>query len=250
MCPRPRIEKIKAPTARVEFLYPEQATALVRAAAIHLRPLAVFLISVGCRPSEALALDWRDVDLKGGQSTLILGKVNETQHEIILRPVTLRALLSLPHRSGKVFRTLITDNEDDPRGPIGPGYTGGRFAGAWETACANAGLPGEWREWTDKHGRKRTRFDPVHNPYGMRHTFCTWFRCAEKDLQDLRDEIGWTTTRMGERYSKKMSRVYVPEILAWWNGEVDLGLDEVERISCKIRASGALEIKLKRKKAS
>jgi integrase len=176
------------------------------------------------------------VDLNGGQATLILGKVNRREHVVVLRPVALQALKALPHRKGLVFRTWLTA-EKDSRGPIGPGYTdGGRFTSAWETACANADLPGEWVEWVAKDGRTHTRFDPVRNPYSIRHTFASWYRCAHRDLADLRDEIGWTTTRMGERYSKKMARTYEPDVLAWWNDQVDLGLSEVEEVSCRIRA--------------
>ncbi len=193
------------------------------------------LISVGCRPEEALALDWRTVDLKGGQAILTLGKVNKVQWTVTLRPAALRALKALPHREGRVFRTWLTA-EERAGGPIGPGYRGGRITTGWETACAAAQLPGEWVEWVARDGTTKRRFDPLHDPYCMRHSFCTWHRCVYKDLGDLRDEIGWTTTRMGERYAKKMSRVYEPEILAFWNGEVDLGLAEVEEVSCRIRA--------------
>jgi integrase len=241
MCPRPRFKKPSPPETSTLFLYPAQATGLVRSAALHLRPLLVFLIGVGCRPDEALSLEWPMVDLRGGQATLILGKVERKEHTAVLRPVVVRALQSLPHREG-VFRTWLTA-ETDSRGPIGPGYTAGRFTTAWETACAKAGLPGEWVEWVAADGSTQKHFDPKHNPYGMRHTFATWYRCVYKDLADLRDEIGWTTTRMGERYGKKMSRIYEPDVLAWWNDEVDLGLGEVEEVSCKIRAIHNIGVK-------
>ena len=41
MCPRPMLDKPRTPTAATPFLFPEQATALARAAALHLRPLIV-----------------------------------------------------------------------------------------------------------------------------------------------------------------------------------------------------------------
>jgi hypothetical protein len=47
-----------------------RATALVRAAPPHLRPLLVFIISVGCRAEEALMLDWLDLDLGAGSHRL------------------------------------------------------------------------------------------------------------------------------------------------------------------------------------
>ena len=125
-------------------------------------------------------------------------------------------------------------SDDDGRGVIGEGYTGGRFGTAWETACAKGSLPGEWAAWVDVRGQEHRRFDPLHTPYSIRHTFVTWHRCVH---QDLRAEVGWTTTRMGQRYGEVMSGVYDTDVLAWWSGEVDLGLAELEAVSCKIRAT-------------
>jgi hypothetical protein len=110
---------------------------------------------------------------------------------------------------------------------VGCGLVSGLFA---RCMIAGPGLPGEWREWV---ARRHRCFDPLFDPYCTRHTFGTWYRYVHKDRQNLRDEIGWTTTRMGERYRKKMSRVYAPEIQAWWDDEVDLGLAEVEEVSRK-----------------
>ena len=42
---------------------------------------------------------------------------------------------------------------------------------------------------------------------------------------------------MGQRYGEVMSGVYDTDVLAWWSGEVDLGLAELEAVSCKIRAA-------------
>jgi hypothetical protein len=54
----------------------------------------------------------------------------------------------------------------------------------------------------------------------------------------LHPELPATTT--GHSHSTPrfwtVSRTYEPEVLAWWNDEVDLGLGEVEEASCKIRA--------------
>jgi integrase len=196
MCERPRLELPKVDKPSVEFLMPEQATALVKGAPLHLRPLMVFLIGVGCRPDEAIRLDWRDVDLKGGRARLTLGKVDAKRHSVKLRPVVLRALKALPHRDRRVFRTRITSGKDK-RGPIGPGYRG-RFATAWASACRKGGLPGETQIWVNKHGVRKTRFAPLHDPYGMQHTLASWHHCVHTNLLLLAEEVGRVDTRMAE----------------------------------------------------
>ena len=107
---------------------------------MHLRPLIIFLISVGCRPAEALSLDWPDVDLKRQQAILTLGKVIQKQWTVQLRLAAMQASASLLHRHGRVFRTWIT-SDDDGRGVIGEGYTGGRFGTAWELRARRAACP-------------------------------------------------------------------------------------------------------------
>lgn len=46
-----------------------EAEKLIAAAAPHLRPMVVFLLSTGARLSEALYLEWADVDLSRAQVT-------------------------------------------------------------------------------------------------------------------------------------------------------------------------------------
>jgi len=61
-CNPPRLK------ARTRFLLPAEAERLIAAAAPHLQPLLVFLLGTGARMSEALELEWRDVDLAGGRA--------------------------------------------------------------------------------------------------------------------------------------------------------------------------------------
>ena len=50
---------------RTRFLFPDEVERLIAAAAPHLRPLLTFLVGTGVRMTEAVYLDWRDVDLAG-----------------------------------------------------------------------------------------------------------------------------------------------------------------------------------------
>jgi integrase len=67
-CEAPTLDTPRAPAGRTTFMTPEQAEALIDAAASHLRPLLTFLLCTGARLSEAVYLDWRDVDLIGGRA--------------------------------------------------------------------------------------------------------------------------------------------------------------------------------------
>ena len=69
-CAVPRLDIPAEPKGRTRFLLPEQVEALIAAASPHLRPLLRFLVCTGCRMSEALALDWSDVDLKAARAIL------------------------------------------------------------------------------------------------------------------------------------------------------------------------------------
>ncbi|KAA8384925.1 tyrosine-type recombinase/integrase [Acetobacter sp. DmW_136] len=69
-CDRPAFTPISIKVKPKKFLRPEEATCLVENAAPHLQPLFVFLLGTGCRMSEALDLEWRDVDLWGKRAVV------------------------------------------------------------------------------------------------------------------------------------------------------------------------------------
>lgn len=105
-CDRPAFEVPKQPKPRVAFLNPAQATKLVQSAAPHLRPLIVFCICTGARLSEALELDWADVDLHASRVLLRHTKPG-TERRVDLVPAARAALASLPHRDGRVSARSI-----------------------------------------------------------------------------------------------------------------------------------------------
>src|SRR5215468_7242807 len=63
LCPKRVIERPPQPKGRVRWLTFEEAERLLDACAEHLRPLVMFLLGTGARLSEALYLDWRELDL-------------------------------------------------------------------------------------------------------------------------------------------------------------------------------------------
>ena len=58
-------KKPKVRNARTDYLTPDQAEAWIEALPPYLSRLVVFYLATGCRASEALTLDWKDVSPKG-----------------------------------------------------------------------------------------------------------------------------------------------------------------------------------------
>jgi integrase len=91
---------------RIHWLRPEQAFALLAAAnTLHARfgALLTFLLYCGPRLSEALRLEWADVDLAA--RTALLGRTkNGNPITLSLPPIVVAALANLGAGSGHVFR--------------------------------------------------------------------------------------------------------------------------------------------------
>jgi len=197
-CPRPAFIGQRVAKAQTPFFRPAEASALVKAAAPHLRPLLVFLFATGCRLGEGLALDWEAVDLHGAR--VVVKQKQGTHRQVDLPPVAVAALAALPHRDGRVFRPV-------QRGRIGAGYRpsgvdgGGQIKTAFRTALRRAGL----------EGRKLT-------PHSTRHSWATWHYCNFRDMRRLMEDGGWATFSMVVRYTKLLPDAYRGEVEAWWQG--------------------------------
>ncbi len=179
----------------------------MRAASPHLKAVLVFALGVGCRATEALEVDWADVDLGARLVRLTITKRrNGTMaHHVEMPPVVVPALSLLPHREGKVFRTRLPSlNAKGEILPLGGPYRdaesgGGQFKAAWCGARHRAVLPG--RMVTYPSGGKR--FTPEHTPHDTRHTWASWHCEVHRDPLRLRDDGGWGTARMVERYAHR-----------------------------------------------
>lgn len=92
-------------TPRLHWLRPDDAFALLdgaRAVGQRFGALCTFLLYCGCRLSEALRLQWADVEL-GGARALLRETKNGRPIAVHLPPVVIAELSNLPARSGRVF---------------------------------------------------------------------------------------------------------------------------------------------------
>jgi integrase len=206
-CPKPVIARPKGhDKERVRWISYEEAERLIEAAAPHLRPLVVFLLSTGARLSEALYLDWSDVDLSRAhvvfQPTELRGIKNDEARGVPLPARAVAELANLPwDRKGAVFRR--------PAGKIRKasrvwlpyesrdGTGGGQVKTAWAGMCKRAGV----EDFT---------------PHDCRHTWATWHYRANRDVQALMALGGWKTPAMVFRYTHVNASHLAPSQAEIW----------------------------------
>lgn len=188
------IERPTLPKGRVRWLTFAEAERLLRACSPHLRRLVLFLFATGARVSEALYLDWREVDLKRAQVTFLDTK-NGEHRSVPLHPRVAAELAALPRRRGRVFKTNRGKDyaEKEERG-------GGQIKTGFRAACRRAKI-------------KNFR------PHDCRHTWATWHYAANRDLASLMTLGGWKSERMVLRYAHVNVAQLAPSIanaLAVW----------------------------------
>lgn len=204
-CEPPRFEKVRAAGKRTDWMSPAEALAMIDAATERFRPMLVFLLGTGARVGEAIDLEWADVDLRHGRAVLRATK-NGDDRQVELVPAVTSALLAL-HGDGmaRVGPVFLTDKgkpyraTDDARS----GATGGQIKRAFAGALDRAGI--------------RRPFTPHHT----RHTWASWFHCLHRDLIRLRQEGGWRTTVMCERYAHLVPTGMADEIRVVWGMPVE-----------------------------
>jgi site-specific recombinase XerD len=175
LCDKPAFERPPQPRGRVRWITLEEADRLISCCAPHLAPLVTFMLFTGCRIGEALALDWRDVDLSRAHASFLDTK-NGDRRGTPLHPRAVAALAGLSHRTGIVFRRP----DKRPYAPKDDG--GGQIKRAFSGACRRAGI-------ADFH------------PHDCRHTWATWHYAANRDLGALMALGGWRTVTMVMRYA-------------------------------------------------
>lgn len=204
-CDRPAFEIPKQPEGRTRYLLPNEAEKLIEAAAAHLRPLLVFLVATGARMSEAIELDWRDVDLVGGRAIFWKTKGGK-RRDAVLPPRAITALANIDHREGRVFRWAtpagrrprrVKEYADRRR------EGGGQIKTGWRGALKRAGI------------------DPNFTPHDLRHTWATWQYALRRDLLGLKVDGGWSSVTLVERYAHLMPAGYDVEIRAFLGHRAD-----------------------------
>jgi integrase len=183
-CDPPKFERPAFDNQRKRWAPRSEAERLI-AAAGHLQPLIICFLLCGARVSEALRLDWNEVDLTTRWMVFRNTKRKKRGEDqpgedrgVPIHPQLVLVLANLPgERKGRVFKTHRGTDYAIPKR-----QGGGQIKTGWAMTLKRAGIE-------NLH---------VHD---LRHTFATYLRQTGCDEQ-LRDEImGHASTRMGRRYA-------------------------------------------------
>lgn len=176
LCEAPRIRKPALRTKRTDYLTPEQADAWIKALPLHLSRIVTFYLATGCRATEALTLDWKDVSPDNRRAVLWETKGGYPRGVDLQE----RARAALPGRSeGHVFL--------NSRGEPWHGYDAiNLMLKRYRAKDGNAGLA------------------PVHC-HLFRHTWATWAYACTRDLTFLMQQGGWRSLTLLGRYTHAAS---------------------------------------------
>jgi integrase len=212
-CSKPVIARPKGhDKERVRWITYEEAERLIDAAAPHIRPLVIFLLSTGARLSEALYLEWADVDLSRAhvvfKPTDARGIKTDDARGVPLPPRAVAELAMTPwDREGFVFRRPAGKIKTTGRKWLPyesrDGAGGGQIKTAWAGMLKRAGLS----DFT---------------PHDCRHTWATWHYMANRDINALMTLGGWKTPAMVFRYTHINTSHLAPSQNRLWGGEVGI----------------------------
>jgi integrase len=192
LCAKPAIRKPKIKATRTEYLTPAEADAWIGALAPYLAQLVTFYLGTGCRASEALGLDWKDVSPKAER--VVLWDTKGGYARAIELPRRVRD--NLPERrDGPVF----LNSKGEP----------------WHSYDAINLMLKRYRERLGK-ADKPVALAPLHC-HLLRHTWATWAYACTRDLTFLMQQGGWRSLSILGRYTHAGSPDLAQEILgAGW----------------------------------
>lgn len=113
LCAPIMVERFFVPKHQPKVATRQWLEKFMAAASPHLAAFACFMAMTGARVSEAIRLDWEDVDLNAATALLRLTK-NGDPRVATIPPALLARLSSLPDRDGPVFRYVSRQSFQTP----------------------------------------------------------------------------------------------------------------------------------------
>lgn len=183
-CAAPQFDRPRQAPGRTRWLTPAEFAALLHAAAPHLQPLLIFLVCTGARLSEALEMEWADVDLTRALAVFRPDRTKAGKLRLVaLPPAAVAALANLPQRDGTVFL-----HPHAWRDGVSEAY---RFNGRAGGGQIRTGFAAAVR----RAGIARC------TPHDLRHTWASWHYHINRDPMKLQHDGGWQSLALVSRYA-------------------------------------------------
>lgn len=185
---------------RTRWLTLDEVDALI----LHAGPqagLLTLMVECGPRTSEALRLEWSDVDMDAGRVFFEQSKQG-TARWVEFGPRTRAALASLCRpevRTGRVFLTPKGKPYSIPK----DGNGGNPIKRGFDKAKRAAGI-------LDAEGE----IDPTVTPHVLRHTWASWAYAVDPDSYRVGEAGGWADGQMPRRYVKLCPPGYGESVIA------------------------------------
>lgn len=180
LCDPIRLRKPVVKNGRLDYLTPAEAETLLSILPDYLKQLVIFYLATGCRATEALDLQWKDVSPEG-QRVVFWETKKDYPRGVDLQK---RAVKALPERGeGPVF----LNSQGQP----------------WHAYDAiNLML----KRIAKRHGfRLDEHGEPRIHCHVFRHTWATWAYACTRDLTFLMGAGGWRSPTMVLRYAHPAS---------------------------------------------
>jgi integrase len=136
---KPHVPMLREDNVRTGFFEAEQLAAVERHLPAPIQPVVRFMAITGWRGGEVVSLEWRQVDLDGGEVRLDPGTTKNREGRVFPLTSELRTLLEA---QGAVRDALRRDGRMVPLVFHRDGKRIESFLRAWHTACRKAGCPG------------------------------------------------------------------------------------------------------------
>jgi integrase len=166
--PAAKVRKYVVKNARTRHLSFEEEAALLGECSVELKPIVITALNTGMRLGEILVLDWKDIDLKRKQITIVDSKNSESR-VVPINSVLYNLLIAMEPKQGFVFHTRLG-------GPYKSVQTG------FKAAVTRAGI----KDFT------------FHD---LRHTFASKLAMANVSLSTIGALLGHRTLLMTRRYA-------------------------------------------------
>ena len=222
---RGKRRRVKAPRVQRSWVEPEQVPALLDGGSVYMRPVIATLIGAGLRVSEAVVLDWQDVNLATGTLTVGRAKTDAGSYRQVDLSGGLVDVLAEWKMEGAAVRSTWAQHNPEGGDPVFLSAHAGRVR---RQSSANVARRLKTAIKAANVRLKKVGIEPISDrvmPHSLRRTFASLRAAGGDDPVYIAEQLGHTDPRFtltvytkAVKRKAKLSAAYLAEYeeaLAW-----------------------------------